>query len=148
MGRKRRKCTEQDSEEDFSSVYDGFCPLWDRKWLFEDDLWIFPKGMRDMQFDEYDAATQTAKRRQALVVRTQATEAKYALVENTYQTRSRAVHRSSDSSDSDSSNSDSSDSDCSDSDSSTRSRSRSVDLDLTIRNRKKKGDDIRKAQFG
>ena len=47
-------CEDEDSQ-DSESVYEGFFPLWDRKWLFEArELWVFPKGMRDMEFYELD----------------------------------------------------------------------------------------------
>jgi hypothetical protein len=44
---------------DTGSVYDGFFPLLDRTWLFDpDEVWIFNKGMRDMQFQRFDEANE------------------------------------------------------------------------------------------
>jgi len=48
MGPKKRK-------EKVEAVYEGCCTKWDRKWLFEEDLWVFEKGMRDIAFQCYDA---------------------------------------------------------------------------------------------
>ena len=39
VGTKNKKKATDTCEEPL--VYDGFLPLWDRKWLFEGELWIF-----------------------------------------------------------------------------------------------------------
>ncbi len=64
MGPKRRKCFASEDSDDTSSVYEGVFPLWDRKWLFEDDLWIFHKGMRDQEFQHWTDLEREARARE------------------------------------------------------------------------------------
>ena len=58
-GKKQKKAIDTCEEP---SVYDGFLPLWDRKWLFESELWIFDRGYRDCQFAVLDDVEALAKR--------------------------------------------------------------------------------------
>ena len=68
-----RKKSKPDSGED-TDVYEGFLPLWDRKWLFQEEAWIFDKGIGQDPFfrvmDEnakaYQRKVKAKKRRQAL----------------------------------------------------------------------------------
>ena len=88
--KKRRQCKKTSSEENLPSAYEGFCPLWDRKWLFEEELWTFEPGMRDKQFynpvqEAHSRAVQTRREREQ---KQKATEAKYAALVP-YPTRSK-----------------------------------------------------------
>jgi Ulp1 family protease len=87
---KRKSPEEEDEEEYAESVYEGFFVCWDKKWLFEDELWIFDKGMRDMAYqglNDLDAEIAKKKRKKDKQAKAQAKAVKSQGHAHSYETR-------------------------------------------------------------